>query len=221
MKTISQLEKDKNLMDNSANYELTKTHQQKRKAKPTVTNSPFTLRLGGEENINIFDVAADYSIHFPPYLWNKLTSEQQKLAKIVANPVRGKQDPTTEKDNNALLYGAGGTGKTSIVRKLAYNANCYPLIEIKGPSLTPRKEDYSNGIDPLNKFVFTLCDIENTLEDDYNFSRESNSEVRYIFFVDEADNVCSNTALPTEYTRLIFLKSCMEGISKESQSQNL
>ncbi|CAI2187227.1 8989_t:CDS:2 [Funneliformis geosporum] len=180
-------------------------------------------RLGGAENINTFDVASDYNIHFPPYLWNKLSNEQQKLAKskVVSNPVRGKQDPTTEKDNNALLYGAGGTGKTSIVRKLTYNANRYPLIEIKGPSLTPRKEDYSNGIDPLNKFVFTLCDIENTLEDDYGFRRETNGEIRYILFVDEADNVCSNTALPTEYTRLIFLKSCMEGISKESQSQNL
>ncbi|CAG8637103.1 5244_t:CDS:2, partial [Diversispora eburnea] len=139
----------------------------------------------------------------------------------VVNPVRGEQDSKTEKDNNALLYGAGGTGKTSIVRKLAYYANLYPLIEIKGPALTPRKEDYSNGIDPLNKFIFTLCDIENNLEDNYNFARETNGEIRYILFVDEADNVCSNTALPTEYTKLIFLKSCMEGIKKEAQSQNL
>ena len=206
-------------------------------------------RLGGVENINTFDVAADYNIHFPPYLWNKLSDEQQKLAKskghseleldtktrsfrwnkliedwynkVISDPVRGEQDPITEKDNNALLYGAGGTGKTSIIRKLAYNADRYPLIEIKGSSLTPRKEDYTNGIDPLNKFIFTLCDIENTLEDDFNFKREENGEVRYILFVDEADNVCSNTALPTEYTKLTFLKACMEGISKESQSQNL
>ena len=107
------------------------------------------------------------------------------------------------------------------MRKLAYEADLYPLVEIKGPNLTLRKEDYDNGIDPLNKFIFTLCDIENTLEDDFGFSREDNHEVRYILFVDEADNVCSNTALPTEYTRLIFLKSCMEGIDKEAQSQNL
>jgi len=37
--------------------------------------------LGGEDNINIFDVAADYTIHFPPNLWNNLTEEQKALAK--------------------------------------------------------------------------------------------------------------------------------------------
>ena len=36
--------------------------------------------LGGEENINIFDVAADYTIHFPPSLWTELTDEQRQLA---------------------------------------------------------------------------------------------------------------------------------------------
>jgi len=206
--------------------------------------------LGGEDNINIFDVAADYTIHFPPNLWNSLTDEQKTLAKnkghgqlelddktkgfrfnelvekwydkVVINPVRGEQDPNnSEKDNNALFYGTGGTGKTSLVRKLTFEADLYPLIEIKGPALTPRKEDYDNGIDPLNKFIFTLCDIENTLEDDYGFVREENGEIRYILFVDECDNVCSNTALPTEYTKLIFLKVCMEGINKNAQSQNL
>ena len=206
--------------------------------------------LGGEDNINIFDVAADYTIHFPPNLWNSLTDEQRKLAeskghgqleldektkgfrfndlvtdwenKVTYNPVRGEPDPNnSEKDNNALFYGTGGTGKTSLVRRVAYNSDLYPLIEIKGPALTPRKEDYDNGIDPLNKFIFTLCDIENTLEDDYGFIREENGEIRYILFVDECDNVCSNTALPTEYTKLIFLKTCMEGINKSAQSQNL
>jgi len=140
---------------------------------------------------------------------------------VVINPTRGEPDPITEKDNNALFYGTGGTGKTSIVRKLAYEADTYPLIEIKGSNLTPRKEDNEIGIDPLNKFIFTLCDIENTLEDDYNFSRDAtNNEVRYILFVDEADNISTHNAI-IEYTRLIFLKSCMEGISKESQSKNL
>src|SRR5437588_13010715 len=137
------------------------------------------------------------------------------------NPVRDEPDPNTKKDNNALFYGTGGTGKTSLARRLTYNSDLYPLIEIKGPNLTPRNEDYKAGIDPLNKFVFTLCDIENTLEDDYGFLREANGEVKYILFVDEADNICSNTAFPTEYTKLIFLKTCMEGISKDEQSKNL
>jgi len=205
--------------------------------------------LGGEEKIDIFNVAADYTIHFPPSLWNNLTEEQRKLAlskghgvleldektksfrfnelvedwedQTTINPIRGEPDPLTEKDNNALFYGTGGTGKTSLVRRLAYNSDLYPLIEIKGSSLTPRKEDYDNGIDNLNKFIFTLCDIENILEDDYEFTREENGEIRYILFVDEANNVCTNTALSTDFTKLMFLKTCMEGIDKNAQSQNL
>jgi ATPase family associated with various cellular activities (AAA) len=206
-------------------------------------------QMGGEDEINIFDVAADYTIHFPPSVWNDLNEEQRKLAEtkghneleldektkgfrfnelvenwydeVVINPIRGEPDPQTEKDNNALFYGTGGTGKTSLVRKLTYESDLYTLIEIKGPALTPRKEDYENGIDPLNKFIFTLCDIENVLEDDYGFARESNGEIKYILFVDEADNVCTNTALSTDYTKLMFLKACMEGINKSAQSQNL
>ncbi|CAI2184646.1 4131_t:CDS:2 [Funneliformis geosporum] len=138
--------------------------------------------MGGEENVTIFD-------------------------KVVINPTRGEPDPVTEKDNNALFYGTGGTGKTSIVRKLAYESDIYPLIEIKGSNLTPRKEDNEIGIDPLNKFIFTLCDIENVLEDDYGFSKDvANNEVRYILFVDEADNISTHNAI-IEYTKLIFLKS--------------
>ncbi|CAG8575024.1 10837_t:CDS:2 [Ambispora leptoticha] len=173
--------------------------------------------MGGEENVTIFDVAADYTIHFPPTLAKSKGHGELELDMVI-NPIRGEQDPVTEKDNNALFYGTGGTGKTSIVRKLAYEADIYPLIEIKGSNLTPRKEDNEIGIDPLNKFIFTLCDIENVLEDDYGFSRDTaNSEVRYILFVDEADNISTHNAI-IEYTKLIFLKSCMEGISKDAQN---
>nr|CAG8563169.1 14964_t:CDS:10 [Entrophospora candida] len=105
--------------------------------------------------------------------------------KVAYNPIRGESDPNAKKDNNALFYGTGGTG----------------------PALTPRNEDYKSGIDPLNKFIFTLCDIENTLGDDYGFMHEENGEIRYILFVDECDNVCTNTALSTDYTKLIFLKT--------------
>jgi hypothetical protein len=103
---------------------------------------------------------------------------------------------------------------------LAYEADKYPLIEIKGSTLTPRKQDIDIGITPLEKFIFTLCDIDHTLVDEFNFEREENGEVRYILFVDEADRICKHTAIDT-YTKLTFLKECMEGVDKESQSQNL
>jgi hypothetical protein len=51
-------------------------------------------------------------------------------------------------------------------------------------------------------------------------NREINGEVRYILFVDEADLVSKDSRLG-EYTYLVFLKECMEQISKEKQSQNL
>jgi len=60
----------------------------------------------------------------------------------------------------------------------------------------------------LGKFIFTLCDIEHTLEDDFGLPREDNGEVRYILFVDEADLVSKDARLG-EYTYLVFLKECI------------
>ncbi|CAG8602459.1 4923_t:CDS:2 [Paraglomus brasilianum] len=61
------------------------------------------------------------------------------------------------------------------------------MIEVKGSTLSPNKLDSDIGIAPLEKFIFTICDIEHTLEDDYGFKREKNGEIRFILFVDEAD----------------------------------
>src|SRR5437016_5289086 len=105
------------------------------------------------------------------------------------NPIRGERDSNTGLDNNALFYGAPRTGKSIMAEKLTYEADNYPLIVIQGSSLTPRDLDYKAGIDPLNKFIFTLCDINYTLEDDFNFRREDNGEVRYILFIDEANQI--------------------------------
>ncbi|CAG8584316.1 9109_t:CDS:2 [Paraglomus brasilianum] len=151
--------------------------------------------------------------------------EEQKKIRIgdnlnIDDPSRGKPDPGNKKDNNALFYGTEGTGKTSIVRKLTYETDCYPLVEVKGSSLSPNKLDADIGIDALGKFIFTLCDIEHTLEDDFGLPRETNGEVRYILFVDEADLVSKDARLG-EYTYLVFLKECMEQISKEKQAENL
>ena len=58
------------------------------------------------------------------------------------NPVRGTPEPNSGKDNNALFYGAPGTGKTSITKRLCLKVNQYPMIEMKGSSLTATVDDH-------------------------------------------------------------------------------
>src|SRR5437764_752351 len=136
------------------------------------------------------------------------------------NPIRGERDPNTKLDNNALFYGAPRTGKSVMAEKLTYEADIYPLIVIQGSSLTPRKVDYDAGINPLGKFIFTLCDIDYTLTDNFNFQREANGEVRYILFIDEANQITTSTLL-SKSTELTFLKECMGSDNRINESKNL
>ncbi|CAJ0649479.1 14911_t:CDS:2 [Entrophospora sp. SA101] len=85
-------------------------------------------------------------------------------------------------NNNALFYGAPRTGKSVMAEKLAYEANKYPLVVIQGSALTPL--------------------------DDFGFEREENGEVKYILFIDEANQINTSTLLQ-EPTKLTFLKECM------------
>lgn len=196
---------------------------------------------------------AQYTIHFPPNCWNKLTDEQKYIdgivggrnikpginfidkeedllftnkkileweKKVMINPTRGLIDKTSGKDNNALFYGAPGTGKTSITKRLCLRNNRFPMIEIKGSSLTPTLSDQDSGILPLQKFVYTISDITWNLVDNFGFNRASDGEVRYILFVDEANQISENS-LKHSPSYLRFLKECMEGVNKEKQSQNL
>jgi len=94
------------------------------------------------------------------------------------------------------------------------------MVEVKGSTLSPNKLNSDIGIAPLEKFILTICDIEHTLEDDFGFIRESNGEVRFILFVDEADLV-SREARYFDPIKLAFLKECMEQVSKEKQTENL
>src|SRR6266487_576352 len=107
-----------------------------------------------------------------------------------------------------------------MAEKLTYEADSYPLVVIQGSSLTPRKIDYDAGIDPLAKFIFTLCDINYTLTDEFSFERESNGEVRYILFVDEANQITTSTLI-SKSTELTFLKECMGSDNRINESQNL
>lgn len=194
-----------------------------------------------------FTRSASYDIYFPPsmeefYKLGKATKKNncQMLTKNedliwsseIENwynqvtrerpPWRGNPNPTTKKDNNAIFFGAPGTGKSATVKKICIEADECPLVIVKGSSLTPTKQDYDAGISPLQKFVYTISELEWTLVKVYGMERESNGEVRYMLFVDECDQI-SNNSLIHDPNKLRFLKECLEGSesSRTSESRNL
>ncbi|CAG8657857.1 9273_t:CDS:2 [Ambispora gerdemannii] len=196
---------------------------------------------GGEPDY--FDIAAIYEIKFPPSLWNNLTEEQKELAKKKGhselklkdevqnykftrpNPVRSELDPDdlSNLDNNALFYGAPRTGKSVMAEKLAYEADVYPLVVIQGSTLTPKKPDNDIGATLLIKFIYTISDITHKLVEDFGFERaEGDGEVRYILFLDEADQICTTHLLPPKdaSSQLTFLKECMGSDSKNEENSS-
>jgi hypothetical protein len=111
-----------------------------------------------------------------------------------------------------------------MAEKLAYEANIYPLVVIQGSTLTPKKSDNDVGATLLIKFIFTISDITHKLVEDFGFERaEGDGEVRYILFLDEADQICTTHLLPPKdaSSQLTFLKECMGSDSKEEESKNL
>ncbi|CAG8447688.1 9240_t:CDS:2 [Cetraspora pellucida] len=185
-----------------------------------------------------FNARAIYKINFPPSLWNELTEKQQNLAKknghgkltlrekVKADPVRGEQNPDNpaELDNNALFYGEPRTGKSVMAEKLAYEADCYPLVVIQGSTLTPNKSDTNANVTLLLKFIFTISSITHDLVNNFGYEREEgDGEVRYILFIDEADQICTNNFDPPRIasSQLTFLKECMGSDNKEEESKNL
>src|SRR5438105_1723503 len=126
-------------------------------------------------------------------------------------------------DNNALFYGAPRTGKSVMAEKLAYEADKYPLVTIQGSTLTPNKFNIDTNVNLLIKFFFTASSITYDLADDYGFEREEDGEARYILFLDEADQVCTNSLDPPKISssQLTFLKECMGSDDKSEESKNL
>lgn len=141
--------------------------------------------------------------------------------KVLVDPVRGERDKS-KIDNNATLYGAPRTGKSIIVEKLAYNADRYPLVVIQGSSLTPNLNDQKCTIDNFKKFIYTVCDINNSLVDEFNLERNpASGEPQYIFFIDEANQVSENT-FAKRSSGLTFLKECTGSDDyKNNESHNL
>jgi len=186
-----------------------------------------------------FSRAARYRTYFPPALQEHyekskelgedcfLLEKEEKLIlsdeinswleRSVANPTRGDYNKL---GNNALFYGATGTGKTATMINLCVRANKYPLVAVAGSDLTPTDTDQDAEILPLHKFAYTISELEWSLVNDYGFEREENGEVRYILFVDEANQI-SNNSLIFQPNGLKFLKDCLEGTDKEESSKNL
>ena len=201
----------------------------------------------GDKNKDFhFSRAGGYDIYFPPSLEEfykmgekanqscKMLTEKEDLIwskeieawyhKVINEkpPWRGKPDSATKKDNNAIFFGAPGTGKTATVKKICVETDECPLVILKGSSLTPTKQDYDAGVAPLQKFIYTISELEWKLVKTYGLERESNGEIRYILFVDECDQI-SNNSLIHDSNRLRFLKELLEGSesSRKEETQNL
>ena len=171
----------------------------------------------GHGELKLRDEVADYKFSDPILEWE---------GKVKQNPVRGELDPNdlSNLDNNAIFYGAPRTGKSIMAEKLAYEANVCPLVTIKGSTLTPKKPDSDIGATLLLKFIFTISDITHKLIENFGYEREEDGgEVRYILFIDEADQACTTQALPPKdaSSQLFFLKECMGDDNKDEESKNL
>ncbi|CAI2191112.1 9817_t:CDS:2, partial [Funneliformis geosporum] len=121
------------------------------------------------------------------------------IKRAEADPTRGNYEEGL--GNNALFYGAPGTGKTETMRNLCVKANKYPLVVVAGSDLTPTDADQKAEILPLHKFAYTI-------------SEEENGEVKYMLFVDEANQI-SNNSLIFQPNQLKFLKDCLESTDKD------
>lgn len=187
-----------------------------------------------------FSRAANYIVFFPPSLKEyydkgkeirlencKFLEKEKELIlsdeikswieRVIENPTRGEYKKL---GNNALFYGAPGTGKTETMRNICVKANKYPLISIAGSDLTPTDSDQKAEILPLHKFAYTISELEWSLVNDYGFEREENGEVRYILFVDEANQI-SNNSLIFQSNGLKILKDCLESTGKDEETKNL
>ncbi|CAJ0830453.1 7083_t:CDS:2 [Entrophospora sp. SA101] len=98
-----------------------------------------------------FSRAATYDIHFPPSMKDFFELGKEK----------NKKNCYLLDKNEDLIWSTPGTGKSATVKKICIEADECPLVIVKGSSLTPTKQDYDAGIAPLQKFVYTISELEN------------------------------------------------------------
>ncbi|CAG8561261.1 12601_t:CDS:10, partial [Racocetra persica] len=75
-----------------------------------------------------FSRTAPYTIYFPPSLQSYYEKGKELGLEELENPTRG--DYEKGLGNNALFYGAPGTGKTETMRNLCVKADKYPLVVV-------------------------------------------------------------------------------------------
>ncbi|CAG8773348.1 27403_t:CDS:10, partial [Gigaspora margarita] len=137
----------------------------------------------GDKHPNFhFSRTAAYEIFFPPSLQEHYEAGKDSGETNLINPVRGDMESG---ENNALFFGMTRTGKSAVMKNLCFEANKYPLVIVKGSSLTPRLKTYG-------------------------LERKANGEVRYILFVDECNQI-SNNSMTFDPNLLQFVKECIEG----------
>ncbi|CAG8608407.1 5801_t:CDS:2 [Ambispora gerdemannii] len=170
-----------------------------------------SLFTDGDRNPKFyFSRSAPYRIYFPPAL-----REYYDKGKETKDDKFGDKLFMLEEEEELILSDEiKGTGKTATMKNVCIKANMYPLVEIKGSNLTPTESDQSAEILPLQKFAYTLSELEWNLVKECGFEREENGEVRYILFVDEANQISNNSGF-FQPNQLRFLKDCMEGIDKK------
>ncbi|CAH1765499.1 2321_t:CDS:2 [Entrophospora sp. SA101] len=98
-----------------------------------------------------FSRAATYDIHFPPSMKDFFELGKEK----------NKKNCYLLDKNEDLIWSTPGTGKSATVKKICIEADECPLVIVKGSSLTPTKQDYDAGIAPLQKFVYTISELDN------------------------------------------------------------
>jgi hypothetical protein len=156
----------------------------------------------------------------PPYAYHAPSTINEKLTdyyyadELIDWYNKALKNPT--KENNALFYGAPGTGKTSLARILAKNAG-KPFFEVKGDDLYAQQHEKR---EPRDKVLALLMDIE---QGKFGGLKGGKQDIDisngYILFIDEA-NTMEKEAVP-KGRKLGFLKTVYDAFDKHQENKKV